>query len=60
MEASDEIDLLELMEKHHQKFVFFYDWLINRLTNLHDYELRGLNGKQEYLNKNMESIYKHQ
>lgn len=57
-EAPDEIDLLDLINKHHNKFVSFYDWLINRLKDIHASELEWLQNKSSELGKILEDIYK--
>jgi hypothetical protein len=57
-EAPDEIDLLVLLNTHHDKYVSFYDWLINRLKDIHGDELEWLQKKTNELSKILEPIYK--
>jgi hypothetical protein len=57
-EAPDEIDLLVLTNNHHDKFVSFYTWLINRLNDIHATELEWLHNKTNELRKILEPIRK--
>jgi hypothetical protein len=56
-ESPEEIDLLDLINKHHNKFVLFYDWLLNRLKSIHAIELEWLEKKTEELQKMFAPIY---
>jgi hypothetical protein len=56
-EAPNEIDLLDLISKHHNKFVQFYDWLINRLKVIHVTELEWFQNKTNELRKILEPLY---
>jgi hypothetical protein len=54
----DEIDLMDLINKHYNKFVSFYDWLNNRLNDNHATELKWLENKTSELRKILDPIYK--
>jgi hypothetical protein len=56
-EAPNEIDLLDLINMHHSIFVSFYDWLINRIKDIHNTELDWLLNKQEELRKIIYPIF---
>ncbi len=56
-EASNDIDLLDLINTHHSIFVEFYDWLINRITDIHTTELDWLQKKTAELRKIIDPIF---
>jgi hypothetical protein len=57
-EAPDEIDLSDLINNHHDKFASFYNWLNNRLNEIHSDELLWLQTKSNELRMILEPIFK--
>ncbi len=55
--APSEIDLLELIDKHHEKFATFYDWLLNRLNDIHSVELEWLQKKNQEMWEILDHFY---
>jgi hypothetical protein len=55
---SEEIDLMGVINQHHEIFLSFYEWLFNRLKEIHAPELNWLENETAELHRLVNLIYK--